>query len=278
MKDPLSYFWSFPVEDILNILKTSSSGLTEDEARLRLAQNIPRKMQGKGRFYSFFLFLSQFKSPIILILLFAAALSFFLRDPVDALIICFIVIISGVLGFIQERSATKAIEKLLAIVKTRSRVLRRGIEKEVPFEEVVPGDIITLSAGAGIPGDALVIESNNLFVDESALTGETFPQEKLQGVLPEDTTLSRRNNVLFMGSHVVSGSAYAVVVRTGNNTEMGKISGWLRLRPPQTEFERGVSHFGYMLMEATLILVVAIFAINVYFKRHVRFSYILITF
>jgi Mg2+-importing ATPase len=274
MKDDLSYFWGLTAEDLMNILKTSSGGLTEDEAALRLVQNAPRKLQGKGRFRSISLFLSQFKSPIILILLFAAFLSFLLHDPTDALIICLIILVSGVLGFFQEQSAAKAVEQLLAIVKTRTKVLREGNEKDVPAEEVVPGDIITLSAGTKIPGDALMIESNTLFVDEAALTGETFPQEKPPGVLPKDTPLSRRSNVLFMGSHVVSGSGRAVVVRTGSDTELGKISGRLRLRPPQTEFERGVARFGYMLMEVTLILVVAIFAINVYLKRPVLESFL----
>ncbi len=274
MKDALSYFWSLPVEDIIYFLKTTVDGLTEEEAALRLARNAPGKLRGKGRFRSLSIFLSQFKSPIILILLFAAVLSFFLHDPLDALIVCSIVLISGALGFFQERSATNALEELLSIVRTHSKVLRKGKEKDIPVEEIVPGDIIILSAGAKIPGDTLVTESNNLFVDEAALTGETFPQEKLPGVLKKDTPLSVRRNVLFMGSHVVNGSGRGIVIRTGSDTELGKISGRLRLKPPQTEFERGVARFGYMLIEVTMILVVAIFAINVYLRRPVLESFL----
>jgi len=126
-----------------------------------------------------------------------------------------------------------------------------------------------LSAGDVIPGDCLIVESKDLFVDEAALTGETFPVEKSAGILPPETPLSQRKNMLFMGTHVVSGSARALVARTGTETEFGQVSARLKLRPPETEFEHGVKHFGYLLMEVTLLLVISIFAINVYFHRPV---------
>ena len=215
------------------------------------------------------LFLAQFKSPIILILLFAAGLSLFLRDPADAFIILAIVFVSGLLGFWQERGAADAVEKLLTIVQVRAAVLRDGKEQEIAVEEIVPGDVVVLNAGDVIPGDCLVLESKDLFVDEAALTGETYPVEKQGGTVPSGITLSQRTNTLFMGTHVVSGTAQAVVVCTREETEFGKVSGRLRLRPPETEFERGVRRFGYLLMEITLVLVISIFAINVYFVRPV---------
>ena len=149
-----------------------------------------------------------------------------------------------------------------------------GKNIEIPVEEVVPGDVAILNAGDVIPGDCAILESKDLFVNEAALTGETFPVEKQPGTLPSEISLSERTNVLFMGTHVVSGTAKALIVRTATDTEFGKVSARLRLRPPETEFERGVRRFGYLLMEVTLILVISIFAINVYFARPVLESFL----
>jgi Mg2+-importing ATPase len=206
--------------------------------------------------------------------LFATALSFFLGDPVDAAIILAIVLISGLLGFWQERGAANAVEKLLAIVQIKAAVLRDGSSKEIPVETIVPGDIVTLEAGDVVPGDCLLQESKDLFVDEATLTGETYPVEKTVAMLPEETPLSQRTNSLWMGTHVVSGSAQALVVHTGRETEFGKVSDRLKLRPEETEFEHGIRRFGYFLMEVTLLLVVAIFAINVYLARPVLDSFL----
>jgi len=220
------------------------------------------------------LLLSQFKSPLILILLFATGLSFFLHDPINALIILTIVLVSGLLGFWQEHSATNAVAKLLAVVQIKATVLRDGSPHEIPVEEIVPGDIVILNAGDIVPGDCLVDESKDLFVDEATLTGETYPVEKSVGVLAAETPLGQRTNSLWMGTHVVSGSAKALVVSTGKQTEFGKVSERLKLRPPETDFERGIRRFGYFLMEVTLILVIAIFAINVYLARPVLDSFL----
>jgi Mg2+-importing ATPase len=211
----------------------------------------------------------QFNSPIILILFFATGLSFFLRDPADAFIILSIILASGLLGFWQERGASNAVQRLLSIVQIKATVLRDGAAKEIPIEEIVPGDIVVLSAGDIIPGDAMVMDSKDLFVDEAMLTGETFPAEKAEAVVSPETPLSKRTNALWMGTHVISGSAHALIVRTGKETEFGKVSERLKLRPPETEFEHGIRRFGYFLLEVTMVLVVAIFAINVYLSRPV---------
>ena len=262
-------FWSISATEMLRQLETAKEGLAGDEARQRLARYGANLLKPPKRSDVFTLLLAQFKSPIILILFFATGLSFFLQDPVQASIILTIVLVSGLLGFWQERSATNAVEKLLAIVQIKAAVLRDGGPKEIPVEEIVPGDIVILSAGDIVPGDGLVQESKDLFVDEAMLTGETFPVEKAVAVLPAETPLGQRTNALWMGTHVVSGSATALVIRTGKETEFGKVSERLKLRPQETEFEHGIRHFGYFLMEVTLVLVVAIFAINVYLARPV---------
>jgi len=267
-------FWSVPVAEILRRLQTTPQGLTSEEARKRITQYGPNLLQKKKKTTGLSLFLSQFKSPIILILIFASILSFSLHNHVDAIIITVIVLISGLLGFRQERGAMNAINRLLSIVQIKAGVIRDGSIKNIPVEEITPGDIVSVRAGDVIPGDCLIIESKNLFVDEASLTGETYPEDKISGVLPEDTPLSDRTNSLFMGSHVISGTADAVVVRTGRETEFGKVSERLSLRPAETEFERGVRRFGYFLMEVTLLLVIAIFAVNVYLARPVLDSFL----
>lgn len=267
-------FWSIPAAELLDQLKTTPQGLTRGEAQERLTRYGYNLLKPRKRFDALSLFLAQFKSPIILILIFAAALSFFLGDHTDAVIILAIVFVSGLLGFWQERGAANAVTKLLSIVEIKAIVIRDGNSIEIPVEEIVPGDLVILNAGDVIPGDCLILESKDLFVDEAALTGETYPVEKTAETLPPETPLSKRTNTLFMGTHVISGNAIAVVVYTGKKTEFGKVSERLKLRPPETEFERGVRRFGYFLMEVTLVLVIAIFAINVYLARPVLDSFL----
>ncbi|MEO0275293.1 MAG: magnesium-translocating P-type ATPase [candidate division WOR-3 bacterium] len=267
-------FWSISPGKMLKILESSKEGLTGNEAKKRLTLYGANLLKPKKRLNALSLLVSQFRSPIILILLLATGLSFFLRDPIDAFIIFSIVLISGLLGFWQERSASNAVEKLLSIVQIKAVVLRDGNPVEIPIEEVVPGDIVILNAGDLVPGDGLILESKDLFVDEAILTGETFPVEKEAVTLPPDTPLGHRTNSVWMGTHVVSGSATVLIIRTGKDTEFGKISERLKLRHPETEFEHGIRKFGYFLMEVTLVLVVLIFVINVYLSRPVLDSFL----
>jgi Mg2+-importing ATPase len=187
-------FWSIRAADLLQQLQTTSKGLTGEEARWRYIQYGANLLKPKKRANALSLLLSQFKSPIILILIFASVLSFFLRNPVDATIISAIVLVSGLLGFWQERGATNAIGKLLSIVQIKAAVMRDGALQDISVEEIVPGDIVSFNAGDVIPGDCLVLESKDLFVDEASLTGETYPQDKISGVLPEETPLAKRTN------------------------------------------------------------------------------------
>ncbi len=267
-------FWSVSIAEMLQRLQSGKDGLSGTEAAQRLDRYGANLLKPPKRSDALTLLLSQFKSPIILILLFAVGLSFLVHDPADASIILAIVLISGLLGFWQERGASNAVAKLLAIVQIKAAVLRDGSEKELPVETIVPGDVVILNAGDVVPGDCLLIESKDLFIDEATLTGETFPVEKSQSVMPAETPLGQRVNTLWMGTHVVSGSARALVVRTGRDTEFGKVSERLKLRPQETDFERGIRRFGYFLAEVTLILVVAIFAVNVYLARPVLDSFL----
>ena len=266
---PIGAFWSKSGSEILNELLVSADGLTSTEATDRLKKYGANTFKGKGRSSAFLLFLMQFKSPLTLLLLAAATLSLLMSDRTDALIVFIIVFVSSILGFWQERGAANAVTQLLKMVQIRCRVKRDGNEVEIAVEEVVPGDMVMLSAGDIVPGDAAIIDSKELFMDEAAFTGESFPVEKNPGRLSGDTPISKRTNTVLMGSHVISGTALVAVVATGRQTEFGKISSRLAVKPPESDFERGIRRFGYMLMEITLLLVLIIFATNVLLHKPV---------
>lgn len=267
--DTASPFWSLDKDALLQQVNSRATGLDGaevEERRKRYGANTIRSAKKKS---DVVLFLGQFKSPITLILIAAALLSFYLDDHADALIILVIVLFSSMLSFWQERSAGNAVAQLLAMVRIKTGAVRNGQVCEIPVEEVVPGDIVVLSAGDLVPADCLLMESNELFVDEAAFTGETFPVEKQPAVLPAETALSKRSNSLFMGSHVISGTARAVVAGTGIHTEFGRISQSLKQTAPETDFEHGIRRFGYFLMQITLVMVILIFTINVLLHKPV---------
>lgn len=266
-------FWSVPAETAMGDLGSSEKGLTGPEIQRRLdkyGHNVLGKRRGSA---AGVLLLRQFSNPIVLMLIAAALLSLLLHDPTDAAIILAIVFISGLLGFWQERGAANTVEKLLETVELKTTLVRDGAEAQVPVDEVVPGDVVLLSAGSGIPADCLLLSARDLFVDEAALTGETYPVEKQPGLFSPDTPMALRTNALFLGTHVVSGSGEALVVRTGRATQFGAISERLRARP-DTEFEHGVRRFGYFLLEVTLVLLIVIFAVNAYLEKHILNSFL----
>ncbi|MFM8341827.1 MAG: magnesium-translocating P-type ATPase [Methylomonas sp.] len=267
-------FWSLSAQQHFQKLSSSQQGLSSDEAQSRLKQYGPNQLNHKKPNTVLRLLLAQFKSSIILLLLFATGISFYLNDHVDALIILSIVLISGLLGFWQEKGAADAVEQLLALVEIKVSVWRDHTVCDMPANQLVPGDVIVLKAGDIVPADCWLISADNLFVDEAALTGESYPAEKNPAVLAIDTALSQRSNALWMGTHVQSGSAQALVIATGETTEFGKLSTRIKLKAPETEFERGVRRFGYLLMEVTLVLVMIIFAVNVYLHKPVLDSFL----
>jgi P-type Mg2+ transporter len=174
----LTAFWGLSPDALLTSLHTDPGGLGRTEAQKRLRDYGYNTLKPKKRTNSLALLIAQFKSPIMIILLFATGLSLVLHDVTDALIILAIILVSGFLGFWQERGAVNAVEQLLSVVEVSATVLRDGDSREVPVEQIVPGDIAILNAGDIIPGDCLILESRDLFVDEATLTGETYPVEK----------------------------------------------------------------------------------------------------
>lgn len=211
----------------------------------------------------------QFRSPIILILLAAAGLSIVLGEIVDASIVIAIVLVSGILGFYQERGAVRAIEALATSVRVHTDALRDGKETEITVSEVVLGDVVVLRVGDVVPGDGRVLSANQLFLNEAALTGENYPRNKVVGVVERNTRIVDRTNCVYLGTHVASGEGTVVIVGTGRNTEFGRVAEHIAKQHVPTSFERGITSFGYLLMQATIVLVTAIFVFNLLLHREV---------
>ena len=207
-------FWSCSPADLLQHFNVrQDKGLTWREASLRLTKYGKNHVEDKKEKDSLLLLINQFKSPIILIFIFTSLLSLFLGQIDDALIIVTIVIISGILGFWQEKGATDAINRLLDLVELKTRVMQEGQVKEINSEDVVPGDIMILKSGDNIPADSIIIESKDLFVNEGALTGESYPAEKFVKALQKDIPITEITNSVFMGTYVISGTAKALIIK-----------------------------------------------------------------
>ena len=263
----LAAFWSVAAESLMATLHTSKTGLPQADADNLLKQYGPNTLKAKQQTTALGLLLRQFKSPLVLILIFAAIVSAFLGEWTDAIIVLSVVLGSTLLGFVQEYRASNAIEKLRSQVTIKSNVLRNGKAQLLPSEQVVPGDVVLLSAGSLIPADGVVLEANDFFINQAVLTGETFPVEKKTGIVPTTASLAERTNVVFMGTSVRSGTAQVLIVLTGEATVFGQIAEKLTLRPPQTDFEHGVQKFGYLLTEVMVVMVVLVLAINIFLAK-----------
>jgi P-type Mg2+ transporter len=255
-------FWNADATTLLGDLDSTQTGLSSANAAATLAKIGPNTLATSKQMSAGRLLARQFLSPIIIILVIATILAIALGDTIDSTIILIIIVLSGLLGFWQERSAGRAIAALLATVEIKAGVYRDGTVQPTPISGVVPGDVAQLQAGDLVPGDSIVLSSNGLQLDESALTGETFPVEKDPGTSAADAALNARPNMVFMGTHVASGSGTILVVATGASTEIGSVSARLQSAPPKTGFEKGLTTFGLFLTRIMVILVVVIFAIN----------------
>ena len=258
---PPNSFWQFNADYWFKKLNSSENGLSQIQAdQLLISAGNRKKQQSRFR-KDLILFLRQFKSPLMLLLLGAVALSAFLGDTSDVFIILFIVLSTGILSFFQERNASRVVEKLQSLISIKCDVIRDGKQIEIPTGQVVPGDVLLFNAGDMIPADCLIIESNELHANESSLTGESFPARKEAGPLKPETELAKRDNCLWEGTSIVSGNAKALVIQTGNNTIFGSITKNAG-SSIETSFEKGIKDFGFFLMKITLVLSVFILVVN----------------
>jgi Mg2+-importing ATPase len=242
-------------------------GLSAKEARIRLDKYGPNVLDSHSRNSSWVLLIRQFTSPIILILFVATIISMFLGEVIDGFIILAIIIPSGLLGFWQEHRASKTMRTLMSQVTVHVEVIRDGQEVAIPIAEVVVGDLVALRAGDLIPADLRVVVATGLLVDESALTGESFPREKSVGAIDLTKPIVERNSELFYGTHVVSGVGQGEVSKIGKDTEFGALASELNSRDVTTGFERGTSAFGMLLLRTMVVLVSGLFVANLILHR-----------
>lgn len=264
----LDRFWDMPLRDLLELLEATPAGLTSAEAKQRLRVHGPNSLVEERRFAALIGFLRFFANPLVLILLAASAISIVLRDAVGGTIIIAIVLLSVMVNFYVEFQARHAVEDIRKQVARTAAILRDGHEVELPIEELVPGDIVRLNAGDLAPADARLLDAKDLHARESALTGESLPVDKAADDLPEGQhSIADASNSVFLGTAVQTGIGTAVIVRTGKDTAFGEIAQRLAMRPPETEFGRGIRHFGLMITRVILLLVLFVLLVNIVLHR-----------
>jgi Mg2+-importing ATPase len=264
---PRGAWWSVAEAELFGALGSTPAGLSRAEARRRLASGGPNELVTARELTRLGVLWGQLRNPLMLLLLFAAAASMATGQWVDAFIVLAIVAISVGIGYSREYRAGRAVARLRARVQSRARVLRDGAIVQLPAREIVPGDVVLLAAGSLVPADARVLEATDLFVNQAVLTGESLPVEKGATPAPVTATLIERDNCVWLGTNVRSGTARCLVVATGRDSAYGGIAQRLALRPPETEFERGTRRFGYLLTSAMLVIVLCVFVVNMLFGR-----------
>lgn len=259
-------FWSKSIDEALDKLSSRIEGLSQKEVKDRLIEYGPNVLKAKNS-STLILFINQFKNPIMLIMLVATIISILTGDWIDSLIILLIVFASVLLSFFQEYSANNAVNELKSKLQLNCQVMREGSESTIPVSELVPGDIVKLSAGSLIPADGLILLCDDFYINQSVLTGEALPVEKKVAILDENVSIQERINTVFTGTTVYSGSATILVVKTASSSEIGQIATQLSKQVPENEFERGIKQFGYLLSQIMLILTFIVFAINVLLNK-----------
>ncbi len=257
-------YWSTTADAIAASLSVSpASGLSAGEAADRLLRDGRNEVGAQGRHTRLEVLACQFRSPLLLLLVFAAVLSAATGQWLDAVIVMAIVLATTLLGYSREYAAQVAAAELEARLHLQVTVRRDGQAIAIPAADVVAGDVVLLAAGALVPADGVVLDATDFFVSEAALTGESFPVQKAPAPVEAGAPLARRTNCVFLGTNVRSGTAVALVVATGRRTEYGRIASRLSRLPPETEFDRGLRRFGYLLTTAMLVLVLVVFAVHV---------------
>ena len=252
------------LEDLFRRLKAQESGLSTAEAAERLDHYGPNEPGTVSHASPLLEFLRFCTNPLVLILLAASAVSGVLGEILNASIIAAMVVLSVVLNFFQAYRSEKAVRRLREQMAPTATVLRDGQWLDLARQEVVPGDVIRLSAGDLVPADARLLQSRDLHVQEAALTGESMPAEKSATAPPGVDS----DNLVFLGTSITSGSATALIYATGRDTAFGDIADRLALRPPETEFDRGARRFGILIMETVFFLVMFILLVNIGMHRN----------
>lgn len=271
----VNFCWSQPSDALLLHLNSNLGGLSSTEAAARLERFGPNTLLVHRERALILQFLSRFRNPLIILLLAASAVSAFTGDVTSFFIISVIVLMSVTLDFIQEYRAGQAAERLKKTVAVHATVLRDGQSRDIPIDGLVPGDVVLLAAGDLIPADARLLEAKDFFVKQALLTGEPYPVEKRPGEVADPAAgINDASNTVFMGTSVISGSAKALVCRTGSATALGEIADTLATKAPPTDFEQGTQQFGMLIMRLTILLVLFVLLINTFSHKPLLESFL----
>ena len=256
-------YWFKNLEEILGELNTSRNGLSEEEANVRLKQYGLNDMPKRKEKSALSLLLSQLKDLLVITLLIASIVSFFTGGATESIIILAIVVINILVGFIQEYKSENALRKLALLIRYRVKVLRDNEVVEVDTRNIVPGDMILLETGDRIPADLRLIETDDLEIDESVVTGESYPAHKSSDpIAAEKLEPQRMENMAFLGTLVVDGKGKGIVISTGMKSSLGRVASYLRLKGPETNYQRNIRGFSKFLIKGILVGTAFIFIMN----------------
>jgi P-type Mg2+ transporter len=262
-------------KELFRKLNSSEKGLTESEASSKLKEYGFNELPERDKKSIFSVFFYQFKSPLTLILLFASILSIFLKAYTDSIIILCIIFVNSLLGFYQEYKSEKALASLKKYISFKAKVLRDNKTKEIDVKDLVPGDVVFLNLGDIVPADIRIIESQELSVNESTITGESLPVQKSAEIIrTKDSFSSKRSNMVFMGSVVSGGIGKGIVLSTGKNTEFGKIANILSAKETPSSFQKGIKNFGTLLIKVVIIFTVFVFWVNAFLGKGLLSSFL----
>jgi Mg2+-importing ATPase len=256
-------YWKLQKEVLLSQLHTSENGLKDEEVVRRLEEYGLNEIPTIGHRTSLSIFLSQFKNPLVYVLIFASALSGFLGEITEAIIIIIIMLVNALLGFTLEHKSERAVEELRKYLSYDATVVRNGKKTTVDARKIVAGDIVHLAIGDVVPADIRLFGVDDFQTNESVLTGESTPIDKTTAPVEIDKPLPHQlSNIALMGSTVTNGSGRGVVVATGKNSYFGHIATKLGLLPPKTDFQKNIASFGNFLVKMILVLTVFVFLVN----------------
>ncbi|WP_407356747.1 cation-translocating P-type ATPase [Methanolobus sp. WCC5] len=255
-----------PSEDVFTLLNSHPDGLSQDEAELRLARDGYNEVSAKQEHGPVYRFLKQFASPLIYLLIAAAVIIFFLDHYVDTVVILLVVLANAIIGFIQEGKAQNALESLSKLLVPEARVIRSGVSSVLPSRELVAGDVVLLEAGDRVPADMRLFYTKNLRADESILTGESVPVEKKADTIDTGCmAFADQKNVCFAGTLINQGQGRGVVVATGNKTQIGRISEFIReSKEMSTPLLRKMAHMSVILSVVILIIAALTFVVGLF--------------
>ncbi|MEL5890853.1 MAG: HAD-IC family P-type ATPase [Methanothrix soehngenii] len=252
-------------EEVLSKLDSDQKGISSTQAKERLSQHGPNQLESPTKPSPLKIFIGKFKDYMVLVLIFAAIISFIAGETTNAYVILGIVVLVAIIGFVQEYKAEKAMEALREMVAPEADVIRDGQMSTIPAADLVPGDVVFLEAGDKVPADGRILEVTSLQVIESSLTGESMPVEKLAQTLPEDMALADRKNMVFMGTIISQGNCRAIVTATGLGTELGRISGLMKQEQAEPPLKIKLQQLAKR--QALLVMVISAIVFILMFSR-----------